>query len=108
MSEFDDIKAWKDAHDPVKKLEEENKKLCLELNALRFKESQEERFIWWVWNVYAKGVLELIKEVEAAKIILHFEGWSIARNLKDYTDKIYDGTYLDVKTLPDNINENKL
>jgi hypothetical protein len=89
------------SHHNYRPIEEElikqNTSLRFELHTLRFKESQEERFIWWVWNVYAKGVLELIKEVEAAKIILHFGGWSIARNLKDYTDKIYDGTYLDVE-----------
>jgi len=89
-------------------LKERDKSLRLELHTLRFKESQEQRFIWWVWNVYAKNVQELLIQTRKVLLIHSDAFWSLVRNLTDYTERIYDGTYLDVqistdaKTLSDN------
>ena len=69
-----------------------------ELHTLRFKESQENRFIWWIGNVYAQHVQNLISEIEKAKVIIpRTDIWGTIRYLKEYTEKIYDGTYLDVE-----------
>jgi hypothetical protein len=47
-------------------------------------------------NVYSKDVQELIAEINK-HILTHSDSlWSYVRNLQDYTEKILDGTYLNV------------
>jgi hypothetical protein len=41
-------------------LEDNNRKLRAELKALRVKTSQQERFIWWVREVFAKNVQDTV------------------------------------------------
>ena len=87
---------------------EENKKLRLELHTLRFKESQEQRFIWWIWNVYSKNVMDTIAAITEActyqdeataasgKYGLPIKCFEMMRRLTESSHGIYDGTYLDV------------
>ena len=84
-------------------------RLRLELKVLRFKESQEQRFIWWIWNVYARNVHELLLELEKTTFpVTPFGMSALVKRIKEGTGHIYDGTYLDVevsmenKTSPDN------
>jgi len=86
------------AQEIIDELENKNRKLRLELHTLRFKESQEQRFIWWIWNVYAKNVQDLLTAINESVIDGADSIWSFVNNLRDYTEKIYDGTYLDAKT----------
>ena len=104
----------------LSELEEENKKLRLELKVLRFKESQEQRFIWWIWNVYARNVDDLCHaimgattydtegEAKEGKYGLPIRCFELMRKVEENTMHIYDGTYLDVevstenKTVPEN------
>lgn len=84
-----------------------------ELHTLRFKESQEQRFIWWIWNVYAKNVNDLILSIISAttydnetmaklgKYGLPIKCFEIMERVKGGTDRIYDGTYLDVEISTD-------
>lgn len=61
-------------------------------NELLRKTSEQERFVWWIWAVYARNVHDLLLELEGtSKLGLKF---SLIRNLRDYTDGIYNGTYL--------------
>jgi len=103
-----------------KSLEELNKKLRLELSTLRFKESQEQRFIWWIYQVYSRNVCDLIYEIMGAttydtegeakegKYSLPKHCFDLLKRLDEYTEHIYDGTYLDIevstenKTVPEN------
>ena len=90
-------------------LESENKSLRIELHTLRFKESQEQRFIWWVREVYAKKVMDTIVSIrdactytsEKAKrantFSLPVRCWNAFENIMESTNGIYDGTYLDVE-----------
>ena len=90
-------------------LEDKNRKLRLELDTLRFKESQEQRFIWWIWNVYVKNVEELItdimrvttydteEEAKEGKYGLPKHCFDLIKKIDEYTEHIYDGTYLDVE-----------
>jgi len=79
-------------------LEDKNRKLRCELYTLRFKESQENRFVWWVYQVYARNVLDLVQSVpvmcpcDTEEDIPFIE---LAARIKEYTEHIYDGTYLD-------------
>ena len=79
-------------------LEDKNRKLRLELQTLRFKESQENRFVWWVYQVYARNVLDLVQSVpvmcpcDTEEDVPFIE---LAARIKEYTEHIYDGTYLD-------------
>ena len=79
-------------------LEDKNRKLRLELHTLRFKESQENRFVWWVYQVYARNVLDLVQSVpvmcpcDTEEDVPFIE---LAARIKEYTEHIYDGTYLD-------------
>ena len=98
-----------DRENQIDDLKDENMKLRLELHTLRFKESQEQRFIWWVWNVYAKNVDDLILSIISAttydnetmaklgKYRLPIKCFEIMERVKKGTDSIYDGTYLDVE-----------
>ena len=104
----------------IDKLSEQNKSLCLDLKVLRFKESQEQRFIWWVWNVYAKNVDDLCHaimgattydtegEAKEGKYGLPIRCFELMRKVEENTMHIVDGTYLDVevsmenKTVPEN------
>ena len=85
---------------PVEELEDINRKLRLELHTLRFKESQENRFVWWVYQVYARNVLDLVQSVpvmcpcDTEEDVPFIE---LAARIKEYTEHIYDGTYLDVE-----------
>ena len=82
----------------IDKLSEQNKSLRLELQALRFKESQEQRFIWWIWNVYARNVQELLLELEKTTFpVTPFGMSALVKHIKEGTNGIYDGTYLDVE-----------
>ena len=102
--------------------EDEIRKLRLELHTLRFKEAQEQRFIWWVWNVYSKNVNDLIYEIMGAttydtdgeakdgKYALPKHCFDLMKRIDEYTEHIYDGTYLDVEISTDakkGIPENK-
>lgn len=79
-------------------LEDKNRKLRLELNALRFKEAQEQRFIWWVREVFAKNVQELLLELEKTTFpVTPFGMSALVKRIKEGTNGIYDGTYLDVE-----------
>ena len=96
-----------------KYLEDLNKKLRLELHTLRFKESQEQRFIWWVWNVYARNVDDLCHailgattydtegEAKDGKYALPKHCFDMMKRIDEYTEHIYDGTYLDVEMSAD-------
>ena len=81
-------------------LEDKNHKLRLELRTLRFKEAQENRFVWWVYQVYARNVLDLVQSVpvmcpcDTEEDVPFIE---LAARIKEYTEHIYDGTYLDVE-----------
>ena len=77
-------------------LEDKNRKLRLELNTLRFKEAQENRFVWWIYQVYARHVSYLLTELERTTFPATPFGMSnTIKCLKEYTEHIYDGTYLD-------------
>lgn len=94
---------------PVEELEDINRKLRLELHTLRFKEAQEQRFIWWVYNVYSKNVCDLIYEIMGAttydteeeakegKYALPKHCFDLMKKIDEYTEHIYDGTLLDVE-----------
>ncbi len=98
---------------PIEELEDMNRKLRLELHTLRFKESQEQRFIWWVYNVYSKNVCDLIYEIMGAttydtegeakegKYGLPKHCFDLIKRIDEYTEHIYDGTYLDVEISKD-------
>ena len=79
-------------------LEDKNRKLRLDLHTLRFKEAQENRFVWWVYQVYARNVLDLVQSVpvmcpcDTEEDVPFIE---LAARIKEYTEHIYDGTYLD-------------
>jgi hypothetical protein len=93
---------------------EENKKLRLELKILRFKESQEQRFIWWVWNVYARNVDDLCHAIMSAttydtegeakegKYGLPIKCFELIRKVEENTMHIVDGTYLDIEVSMEN------
>ena len=89
---------FKKLQDEVTDLREKNIKLRLELQTLRFKESQENRFVWWVYQVYARNVLDLVQSVpvmcpcDTEEDVPFIE---LAARIKEYTEHIYDGTYLD-------------
>ncbi len=87
---------FKKLQDEVADLREKNVKLRLDLSTIRFKEAQEQRFIWWIWNVYARNVGDLLTELERTTFPVTPYGMSYAvKRLKEYTEHIYDGTYLD-------------
>ena len=103
-------------------LEDKNRKLRLELNALRFKTSQQEWFIWWVREVFAKNVQDTVAGIihactyqdeptaAAGKYGLPIKCFEMMRRLTESTHGIYDGTYLDVEISTDvkkGIPENK-
>jgi len=87
----------------------ERNKLRLELHTLRFKESQEQRFIWWIYNVYSRNVNDLIYaimgattfdtegEAKEGKWALPKHCFDLMKRIDEYTEHIYDGTYLDVE-----------
>ena len=77
-------------------LEDKNRKLRLELHTLRFKEAQENRFVWWIYQVYARHVSDLLTELERTTFPATPFGMSnTVKRLREYTEHIYDGTYLD-------------
>lgn len=113
---------YKNLQDETAKLREQNIKYRLELQTLRFKESQEQRFIWWIWNVYSRNVDDLIHAVMGAttydtegeakegKWALPKHCFYLMKHIDEYTEHIYDGTYLDVEISADvkkDIPENK-
>lgn len=93
----------------IEELKTENRKLRLELHTLRFKESQEQRFIWWIYNVYSRNVQDLILDIMGAttydtegeakegKYSLPKHCFDLMKRIDEYTEHIYDGTYLDVE-----------
>lgn len=100
----------------------ERNKLNLELHTLRFKESQEQRFIWWIWNVYARNVMEILMRIKSSctyesplkaqngHYSLPMVCWQDIEKVMEYSHRIYDGTYLDVEISTDvknGIPENK-
>jgi len=105
---------------PIEYFQNENRRLRLELQVLRFKESQEQRFIWWIWNVYARNVDDLCHaimgattydtdgEAKEGKYGLPIKCFELMRKVEENTMHIVDGTYLDVevstenKTVPEN------
>jgi hypothetical protein len=105
---------------PIEYFQNENRRLRIELQALRFKESQEQRFIWWIWNVYARNVDDLCHaimgattydtegEAKEGKYGLPIRCFELMRKVEENTMHIVDGTYLDVevstenKTVPEN------
>lgn len=94
-------------------LEDDNRKLRLELHTLRFRESQEQRFVWWIWNVYSRNVNDLIYaimgattfdtegEAKEGKWALPKHCFDLMKRIDEYTEHIYDGTYLDVEISTD-------
>lgn len=76
-----------------------------ELKQLRYKTSEQERFICWVWSVYARNVCDAIYAIMGAttydtegeakdgKWALPKECFDLLKRLDEYTQKIYDGTY---------------
>lgn len=110
------------AQEMIEEQKEENRKLRLELHSLRFKESQEQRFIWWIWNVYSRNVCDLIYaimgattydtegETKEGKYALPKHCFDLMKLVDEYTEHIYDGTYLDIQISADvknGIPENK-
>ena len=105
---------------PIEYFQNENRRLRLELQTLHFKESQEQRFIWWIWNVYARNVCDLIYSILGAttydtdgeakdgNYALPKHCFDLMKRIDEYTEHIYDGTYLDIevstenKTVPEN------
>lgn len=100
----------------------ERNRLNLELHTLRFKESQEQRFIWWIWNVYARNVMEILMRIKSSctyesplkaqngHYSLPMVCWQDIEKVMEYSHRIYDGTYLDVEISTDvknGIPENK-
>ena len=112
---------FKKLTDEVSDLREKNIKLRIELEILRFKESQEQRFIWWVWNVYSRNVCDLIYailgattydtegEAKEGKYALPKHCFDLMKRIDEYTEHIYDGTYLDIEVSTENktVRENK-
>ena len=93
---------FKKLQDEVADLREKNIKLRLELQTLRFKERQENRFVWWVHQVYARNVSDLLTELERTTFpVTPFGMSNTIKRLKEYTEHIYDGTYLDVEISAD-------
>lgn len=93
---------FKKLQDEVADLREKNIKLRLELQTLRFKERQENRFVWWVYQVYARNVSDLLTELERTTFpVTPFGMSNTIKRLKEYTEHIYDGTYLDVEISAD-------
>jgi len=109
-------------------LEDKNRELRLKLYTLLRKEAEEQRFIWWIWNVYAKNVNDLILSIISAttydnetmaklgKYGLPMKCFEFLERVKEGTDiiygsdRIYDGTYLNVEISTDvkkGIPENK-
>ena len=100
---------FKKLQDEVADLREKNIKLRLELSTLRFKEAQENRFVWWVYNVYSKNVCDLIYaimgattydtegEAKEGKYGLPKHCFDLIKRIDEYTEHIYDGTYIDVE-----------
>lgn len=100
-----------------KSLEESNKKLRLELHTLRFKESQEQRFIWWIWNVYSRNVCDLVYSIKCATTYvteaeakegrygLPIKCFELLRRVEENTMHIVDGTYLDIEVSTENKSE---
>jgi len=94
---------------PIEYFQNENRRLRLELSTLRFKESQEQRFIWWVREVFAKNVQDTVAGIieactyqdeptaAAGKYGLPIKCFEMMRRLTESTHGIYDGTYLDVE-----------
>jgi hypothetical protein len=90
------------------KLRSEYTKLRVKYETLKFKESQEQRYIWWVYQVYARNVQDLILDIMGAttydtegeakegKYALPKHCFDLMKRLDEYTEHIYDGTYLDV------------
>ena len=111
-------KNFKKLTDEVSDLREKNIKLRIELEILRFKESQEQRFIWLVWNVYSRNVCDLIYailgattydtegEAKEGKYALPKHCFDLMKRIDEYTEHIYDGTYLDVEISVDVKNTN--
>ena len=68
------------------------------------------RFVWWVYQVYARNVQELTsgiteactyeteEKAEKGKYGLPIRCWEYIRYLEEYTAGIYNGTYLDSET----------
>lgn len=100
----------------INDLTSEINKLRLELKVLRFKESQEQRFIWWIWNVYARNVDDLCHaimgattydtegEAKEGKYGLPIKCFELMRKVEENTMHIVDGTYLDVEVSTENKN----
>ena len=94
---------------PAEELQDENRRLRIELHTLRVKTSQQERFIWWVREVFAKNVQDTVAGIihactyqdeptaAAGKYGLPIKCFEMMRSLTEYTHGIYDGTYLDVE-----------
>ena len=106
-----------DREQQIDDLKDENKKLRLELHTLRFKESQEQRFIWWVREVYAKKIQAAILKIKevctedpetdngwqgTVAYCLPAKCWEELGRIMESTNGIYDGTYLDVEVSTEN------
>ena len=95
---------FKKLQDEVADLREKNIKLRLELSTLRFKESQEQRFIWWVREVFAKNVQDTVAGIihactyqdeptaAAGKYGLPIKCFEMMRRLTESTHGIYAHT----------------
>lgn len=75
-----------------------------------FRNAELSRFVWWVYQVYARNVQELTsgiteactyeteEKAEKGKYGLPIRCWEYIRYLEEYTAGIYNGTYLDSET----------
>jgi hypothetical protein len=104
----------------AEELQDENRRLRLELHTLRFQTSEQQRFIWWVREVFAKNVQDTVAGIihactyqdeptaAAGKYGLPIKCFEMMRRLTESTHGIYDHAYIthqvstDVKTSTDN------
>ncbi len=95
----------------LNEMKEKYNKVRIELTALRAKESQENRFIWWMWNVYLKNIEDMIygileattyeteQDAEKGRYGLPIKCFDLMRQVSEYTEGIRGGTYIDSSVL---------
>ena len=90
--------------------DEEIAELTATKHSQAFRNAELSRFVWWVYQVYARNVQELTsgiteactyeteEKAEKGKYGLPIRCWKYIRYLEEYTAGIYNGTYLDSET----------
>lgn len=101
---------WIPVEERLPEEEEDNKRIRQELHELRYKESQQNRFIAWIRNVYAKNVMDTIAGIISActyqdepaaaygKYGLPIKCFDMMRRLTEYSHEIYDDTHFSLST----------